>query len=472
MTNMKIIQGNDSSEDDLNPVNPTVIKVIGCGGCGGNAINTMIDAGVQGVQFIAMNTDVQDLRKSKATVRLQLGQKSAKGLGAGGRPEVGEESARENENQIRELLNGSDMVFITAGMGGGTGTGAAPVVAKIAKEVGALTVAVVTTPFEFEAKRRMQNAETGVRNLREQVDSLIVIPNEQIYKALEDEDTMMDDAYKMINDILRQGVQGISDIITQTGIMNRDFQDVKTVMEGQGDAIMGIGEASGENRAINAADKAINNKLLENTHIDGAKNILVNITGGRGKVKMSEPREVINLISKRADPDVYVLWGQSVDDSLDDKIRVTVIATGFNSATSNSFNSNSEEQAKEETEIAQSDSNFMNEGEFERITASARHPEPSRQPAAHKTAAEKEGTKDDLFGSLFGGSVYEDNGNVLPSQPARIQPKPQADKPAPVQGGVKDAARSFAGRDDEDVPAALRGIDIMGLPKKMTFGKR
>ncbi|MBQ3671789.1 MAG: cell division protein FtsZ [Treponema sp.] len=469
---MTIIQGNESVQNDLTPVNPTVIKVVGCGGCGGNAVNTMIDANVQGVQFIAMNTDVQDLQKSKAHVRLQLGQKSAKGLGAGGKPEVGEQAAHENENQIRELLSGSDMVFITAGMGGGTGTGAAPVVAKIARDIGALTVAVVTTPFEFEAKRRMQNAEAGVRKLREQVDSLIVIPNEQIYKALEDEDAMMDDAYKLINDVLRQGVQGISDIITQTGIMNRDFEDVKTVMEGQGDAIMGIGEASGENRAINAADKAINNKLLENTHIDGAKNILVNITGGKGKVKMSEPREVIKLISQRADPDVYILWGQTVDETLDDEIRVTVIATGFNSANSNMDGGESAYQAKELEEMSRTDSNFVKEGEFERIIGGGAQKIARPAPAQVQEApvVEKK-PHDEYFGELFSGAIYEDNGTIPPSQPARTAPKPQpASSPAqtPLGGGERGMG-NFSGRAEDEIPAALR-VDLVGLPKKMSFG--
>lgn len=485
MKNMEIIQGHADVDNGLNPVSPTIIKVVGCGGCGGNAVNTMIDANVMGVQFIAMNTDLQDLRKSKAEFKLQIGQKSAKGLGAGGKPEVGEEAAKEEENAIRELLNGSDMIFITAGMGGGTGTGAAPVVAKVAKEIGALTVAVVTTPFEFEGRTRTLNAEEGVRNLRNTVDSLIVIPNEQIYKDMEDEDITIDDAYVIINDILRQGVQAISDNITQTGLVNRDFRDVQTVMKGQGDAILGIGIAEGANRAINAAEKAINNKLLENTHIDGAKNILVNITGGKNKVKMTEPREIINLIRKRADVDANILWGQYVDETLEDKIRVTVIATGFDSAKTPHNESPIEYQAQELQHI-HDDPNLMSEGDFVSITKTpsevqreAAQPQAS-VPPVQKTVQNPEPTvrqtpKQDLFSDMFSGAIYEedDNAKIPPlgrtSKPAaQVQPeRPAFAKQEPVK-----PASDFSGRNEDDIPAAMRNIDpITGLPRKMSFGK-
>ena len=474
MTNIKVTQGN-GADSELNSVNPTVIKVVGCGGCGGNAVNTMIEANVQGVQFIAMNTDLQDLGKSQAHVKLQLGQKSAKGLGAGGKPEVGEEAAHEDENQIRELLNGSDMIFITAGMGGGTGTGAAPVVAKVAKEVGALTIAVVTTPFEFEAPKRMRNAEIGLKNLRSQVDSLIVIPNEQVFKAIEDDDVNIEDAYRTINDILRQGVQGISDIITQTGYMNRDFRDVQTVMKGQGDAIMGIGEASGDNRAINAADKAINNKLLEDTHIDGAKNILVNITGAPGKVKMSEPREIINLIRKRADPDVNVLWGQGIDESLDDKIRVTVIATGFNSAELS--DKAALDQSSAESDGIRPDPNFVDEGTFERITKNP--DEPERKIASRPepvSAQKKKSSGDDLFGNLF-GTIYEEesDGSTKTLRNSALSQGTQREKPQ-LQYETFDKPRGvtdYSGKNEEDIPAILRGVNPdTGYSNKMSFGKK
>ncbi len=315
-----------TSGSNLNTVSPTVIKVVGCGGGGGNAVDCMINVGIQGVDFIAINTDLQALQSSKAEYKLQIGQKCCKGQGAGGNPAVGEESAKENEEAIKNALAGADMVFITCGMGGGTGTGSSPVVARIAKELGALTVAVVTLPFEFEAKSRMRIALEGVKKLRKEVDALIKIPNQQVFKISEKK-ALVDDAFFAINDVLRQGVQGIADIITKTGIINRDFHDVETVMKNQGDAIFGIGLADGENRASDAASKAINNKLLENTHIDGAKHILVSITGNN--VAMEECEESIKIISASADPEVEILWGLYRDESLGDNISVTVIATGF-----------------------------------------------------------------------------------------------------------------------------------------------
>ena len=278
LSNIEVVNQPNAINAELNTASPTKIKVVGCGGCGGNAVNCMIDSGVGGVEFIALNTDLQALTHSKAQFKVQIGQKLAGGLGAGGKPEVGEESAKEQQEQIKELLKDSDMVFITAGMGGGTGTGSAPVVAKIARELGALTVAVVTTPFKFEGKVRMTHAEEGVRKLRDEVDSLIAIPNELILKDTEKR-LSVKNAFIIINDILRQGVQGISDIITKPGLVNRDFRDVESVMKGQGDAILGIGVGEGDNRAVDAAHNAINNRLLVDTNIDGAKNVLINICG-------------------------------------------------------------------------------------------------------------------------------------------------------------------------------------------------
>ncbi len=324
------------SGSNLNSVSPTVIKVVGCGGGGGNAVNCMVDNGISGIDFIAINTDLQVLRNSKANFKLQIGQKVSEGQGAGGNPEVGEAAAKEDEESIKNALQGADMVFVTAGMGGGTGTGSSPIVAHIAKELGALTVAVVTLPFAFEGKQRMEIALEGVKKLREEVDSLIVIPDQQVLKVCEKKLTVSQ-SFDFINDVLRQGVQGISEIITKVGLVNRDFHDVEAVMRGQGDAIFGIGIGQGENRASDAATSAINNKLLENTHIDGAKNLLINICA-KEEVGMEEIEEIINTISASADKNVKVLWGLILDENMEDKISVTVIATGFNQ----------ESQAKEE----------------------------------------------------------------------------------------------------------------------------
>ncbi len=311
-------------------VSPTVIKVIGCGGCGGNAVNTMVASGIQGVTFIALNTDLQQLTVSKADIKLQIGKKITNGLGAGAHPEVGEAAAKEEEETIKKLLEGTNMIFITAGMGGGTGTGSAPVVARIARSLGILTVAVVTTPFKFEGTVHMNIALEGIKKLRDEVDSLIVIPNE---KVLEESDKKLTtkQAFATIDDILRQGVKGISEIITKTGFINRDFEDVQTVMKGQGDAILGIGVGSGENRAVDAATNAINNRLLADTHIDGAKNILVKISANEDNCLASEPDEIINLITASADKDAHILWGLYYEPDMEDKIAVTVVATGFDS---------------------------------------------------------------------------------------------------------------------------------------------
>ena len=344
---------------NLGEESPTHIKVVGCGGGGGNAVNCMIDAEIKGVDFVALNTDLQALKRSKAEYKLQIGQKISGGLGAGGNPEVGEEAAKEEEEAIRNILKGSDMVFVTAGMGGGTGTGSAPIVARIARELGALTVAVVTTPFNFEGKLRMHQAEEGIKKLRASVDSLIVIPNQQVFKDMEKNLTVQN-AFRIIDDILRQGVQGISDIITKPGLVNRDFNDVESVMKGQGDAILGTGIGKGENRAVDAATAAINNKLLENVRIDGAKNVLINICGNSG-VRMAECDEIANIVTASANPDAKVLWGQVIDDSMEDTICVTVIATGFNKNTPEE--SETEEVVQKEEKTVE-DSNHISVSDF------------------------------------------------------------------------------------------------------------
>ncbi len=311
----------------LAPADPTVIKVVGCGGGGGNAVNRMIDANIQNVEFIVLNTDVQALSRSKAQNRLPIGQKITRGLGAGGKPIVGEESAKEDEESITNAIKGANMVFVTAGMGGGTGTGSAPVVAKLAKDAGALTVGVVTTPFGFEGPVRMRQAQEGIKKLREAVDALIVIPNQQLLKIL-DKKVSVAEAFRKADDVLRQGVQGISNIITSAGDVNIDFADVTSAMSGQGDVLFGIGTGTGENRAVDAATAAINNPLLENSCIDGARNILYNICSGED-LAISETEEISKIVTASADPDVNVYWGQVIDPNMGDQVEVTVIATGF-----------------------------------------------------------------------------------------------------------------------------------------------
>ncbi len=306
---------------------PTVIKVIGVGGGGSNAVNRMITGGLKNVQFVAVNTDLQALQLSNAELRMPLGSKLTGGLGAGGVPEVGEKAALEDKDRIQDLIRGADMVFITAGMGGGTGTGAAPIIAQIAKDLGILTVAVVTKPFDFEGKKKMKLAEEGIAKLHESVDTLITIPNQHLLKVV-DRRTPIKQAFLIADDVLRQGVQGISDLITKAGEINIDFADVRTIMKGQGQALMGIGIGNGDNRAVDAATNAINNPLLEDAHIEGAKGILVNVTGG-GDFSLSEYEEILNIITANADEDALIIAGNAIDESLDDEIRVTVIATGF-----------------------------------------------------------------------------------------------------------------------------------------------
>lgn len=315
-------------EERTNGPSPTVIKVIGAGGGGSNAVNRMIECGLKNVQFIATNTDLQVLELSNAPVKLPIGSKLTAGLGAGGKPEVGEKAALEDRDMIANALRGADMVFVTAGMGGGTGTGAAPVIASVARELGALTVGVVTKPFEFEGKYKMRLAEEGIAKMREAVDTLIVIPNQHLLKIVEKK-TSIKTAFLIADDVLRQGVQGISDLITIPGIINIDFADVRSTMEGQGDALMGIGVGSGENKAVDAATNAINNPLLEDCRIEGSRRILVNVTGGED-LTLSEYQEIINIITANADENAVIISGTATDSSFQDKVQVTVIATGFN----------------------------------------------------------------------------------------------------------------------------------------------
>ncbi|MDP4092169.1 MAG: cell division protein FtsZ [Bacillota bacterium] len=313
-------------EFDLDMGQFAQIKVIGVGGGGSNAVNRMIAAGLRGIEFIAVNTDKQALFTSKANTKIQIGDKLTKGLGAGANPEIGEKAANESKDEIAQAIKGADMVFVTAGMGGGTGTGAAPVVAQIAKELGILTVGVVTKPFMFEGRKRMQHAERGIENLKSSVDTLVTIPNDRLLQVVEKKTSIVD-AFKIADDILRQGVQGISDVIAVPGLVNVDFADVKTIMIDTGLAHMGIGKASGENRAEEAARQAIHSPLLE-TSIEGARGVLFNITGG-ADLGMFEVNTAAELVQKSVDPDANIIFGAVIDDNLKDEIQITVIATGF-----------------------------------------------------------------------------------------------------------------------------------------------
>lgn len=311
-------------EQEMEPI--AKIKVVGVGGGGNNAVNRMIASGLKGVEFIAINTDAQALVHAMAQNRMQIGEKLTRGLGAGARPEIGEKAAQENRDDIIKALQGADMIFVTAGMGGGTGTGGAPIVAECAREVGALTVGVVTRPFTFEGKKRLKQAEAGIANLKANVDTLITIPNDRLLDII-DKKTSMVDAFRIADDVLRQGVQGISDLIAVPGLINLDFADVKTIMSNAGSALMGIGEGQGDNAAIDAAKIAVNSPLLE-TSIQGAKGVLYNITGGPN-LGLAQVNEASRIISEAVHEDANIIFGTAIDETLDDTVRITVIATGF-----------------------------------------------------------------------------------------------------------------------------------------------
>ncbi len=334
-------------EFDIDMENFTKIKVIGVGGGGNNAVNRMIEANLQGVQFIAINTDKQALQSSKAEYKIQIGEKLTRGLGAGANPEIGKKAAEESRDDIFQALQGADMVFVTAGMGGGTGTGGAPIVAEIAKEMGILTVGVVTKPFTFEGKRRANHAEAGIEELKKRVDTLVTIPNDRLLQVVERRTSIVE-AFKIADDVLRQGVQGISDTITVPGLVNLDFADVKAIMFERGLAHMGIGHATGENRAIDAAKQAVHSPLLD-TSITGLKGVLFNVTGGPD-LGLHEVNEAAEIISESADEDANIIFGAVIDESLKDEIRITVIATGFSDHAFEDIFSTSEVLPQEEIE--------------------------------------------------------------------------------------------------------------------------
>jgi cell division protein FtsZ len=303
------------------------IKVVGVGGGGGNAINRMVEMGLKGADFISINTDLQVLQTAKAPIRLQIGGNLTKGLGAGSNPEIGRQAALEDADKIMELMEGADMIFITAGMGGGTGTGAAPVIASLANELGALTVSIVTKPFSFEGRRRTMQAEQGLKELKSCVDTIIVIPNDRLLETVE-RNTPFTKAFLIADDVLRQGVQSISDLILNPGLVNLDFADVKTIMKGMGKAVMGTGMANGDNRAMEAAKRAINSPLLEEASIEGAKGILINITAGES-LTLYEVNQACKLIHENAHEDANIIFGTTIDDTMKEELKVTVIATGF-----------------------------------------------------------------------------------------------------------------------------------------------
>ncbi|MFN7928357.1 MAG: cell division protein FtsZ [Blastocatellia bacterium] len=323
-------QGLDISFDEDPPTSGARIKVIGVGGGGGNAVNHMIDARIEGIDFLVANTDAQALKRAHAPIKLQIGSRLTKGLGAGANPEIGRDAALEDTDKILEALEGADMVFVTVGMGGGTGTGAAPIIASLAAELGALTVAVVTKPFPFEGRRRMQQADLGLQELRSVVDTLITIPNERLKQTV-DRNMTLSDSFRMADDVLRQAVQGISDLITVPGFINVDFADVKSIMKGMGMALMGTGHALGDNRAQEATHRAISSPLLEEATIQGAKGVLINITGG-ADLTLFEVDEAMHIIHDEADPDANIIFGTVTDERLQNEMKITVIATGFEKA--------------------------------------------------------------------------------------------------------------------------------------------
>lgn len=341
-------------EFDLDMENFAQIKVVGVGGGGNNAVNRMIEAGLRGVEFIVINTDKQVLLRSQANTKIQIGEKLTKGLGAGANPDIGEKAANESRDEIAQSLKGADMVFVTAGMGGGTGTGAAPVVAQVAREMGILTVGVVTKPFMFEGRKRMQSAERGIECLKSSVDTLVTIPNDRLLQVAEKRTTMVD-AFRMADDVLRQGVQGISDVIIVPGLVNVDFADVKTIMSNTGIAHMGVGRAAGEGRAEEAVKQAIHSPLLE-TSIEGARGVLLNIAGGPD-MGMFELNTAADLVQKSVDPDAVIILGATIDENLKDEMLITVIATGFDK---NPILKKSENKAPEKTAQPVADKSYSN----------------------------------------------------------------------------------------------------------------
>lgn len=422
------------SFDSTTNAQGAVIKVIGVGGAGGNAVNRMITEDVQGVEFISANTDTQALNGSNAEVKIQLGPKVTKGLGAGSLPEIGEKAAEESEEQIRQALEGADLIFITAGMGGGTGTGAAPVVAKIAKELGALTIGVVTRPFTFEGPKRGRYAAEGLQKLKENVDTLVTIANNRLLEIV-DRKTPMLEAFSEADNVLRQGVQGISDLITSPGYVNLDFADVKTVMKDQGTALMGIGTASGENRTAEATKKAISSPLLE-VSIDGAEQIILNITGG-ADLSLYEAQDASEVIAAASSSDVNILLGTSINEALGDEVHVTVIATGIAS----------EKTERTKTTPRQPRTSFSQTSEQPVTKANPVQAEPTQEPS-QRQAREPER---DLFSNwdIKREDSQRDVANLDSEKPQRTFQRPSNEVPNRQTEGSSD-------NDELDTPPFFR----------------
>jgi len=409
--------------------NNAKIKVIGVGGGGGNAVNRMIDAGVEGIDFVVANTDLQALRMSRAEVKIQLGVKLTNGLGAGANPEVGRKGALEDADKVIEALEGADMVFVTAGLGGGTGTGAAPIIASLASEMGALTVAVVTKPFNFEGKRRMQQAERGMQELIDSVDTTIVIPNEKLLAVAQDAGFF--ESFRVADDILRQAVQGISDIITIPGIINRDFADVKAIMAGMGYAVMGTATAKGDRRAIEAAQRAIASPLLEAGAIDGARGILINITGS-SSLRLAEVNEASTIIQNAAHEDANIIFGAVLDEKMKDEVKITVIATGF------------QQPVRHERSVSSAAAALQQARSAAVYTVRPDVPVRSRPDAS----AEPEGLADEL---LTGGAA------TLTEPPAHApEASTPVNRPEALLHDLRNVTTNNYGEDDLDVPAFIR----------------
>lgn len=446
----------------VKPTNTTFakIKVIGVGGGGGNAVNTMIDSKqINGVEFITVNTDAQALLTSKADTKIQIGNNYTKGLGSGADPEVGRASAEETREKIKDLVFDSDMVFITAGMGGGTGTGASPIIAEIAKESGALTVAVVTKPFSFEGIRRMQTAEEGVDDLKDKVDTLIVIPNQRLMDVVDKKMTLMD-AFRLADNVLGQGVQGISDLITVAGLINVDFADVKTIMSDSGTALMGIGQASGENRAATAARMAISSPLLE-VSIEGAKGILYNIVGG-SDMTMSEVSDASAIIANAADPDANIIFGATIDEEMGSTIKMSVIATGFDEGYglphNRPFFGAYSKESESKLGLGDSSPEPKPATKFDRAPGSFTQPQTTTQITSPKSADEdkKPLVKSQAFGDAFGFKPA----TAQPSQPSAQPAKPAASSSSSSSSGAatKPPTQNSSNdlEDEFEIPAFLR----------------
>lgn len=439
------------------------IKVIGVGGGGGNAVSSMVESGtIEGVEFVAINTDAQALLNNKAETKLQIGSNYTKGLGSGADPDVGRQSAEESREKIKEVMFDTDMVFITAGMGGGTGTGASAIVAEAAKEAGALTVAVVTKPFLFEGMRRLAAADEGIEALREHVDTLIVIPNQRLLDVVDKQMTLLE-AFKVADSVLGQGVQGISDLITKPGLVNVDFADVKTIMLDSGNALMGIGEATGENRAVTAARAAIASPLLD-VSITGARGILYNITGG-SNLTLPEISEASMIISQAADSDANIIFGATIDESMGDKIKISVIATGFDSdaydmrrPSFGRYDRQAQQRVQPEPEApARSAATMFGPGFVHQGVAP--EPEPIREvaPLQHNTVKLRE-TSNDGFLSGFRQHQSQQAEQAPQAQPQYSQPPAPRPEPVVTQGPVAPAASSVDDTDEDefDIPAFLR----------------